>query len=368
MMLKRASEQLAAGADTVNVSQVVKGGELGELARSFDGMAVALVQRETALRESEQRLATTLASIGDAVIATDVTGKITFMNIVAETLTGWPLRDASKKPVQEVFHIINENTREEVESPVTKVLREGMIVGLANHTILIRKDGTEVPIDDSGAPIREVDGKTMGVVLVFRDISERKRAEEELQGLLSAIQEEKDRLSALVNSIQDEVWFADTEKTFTLANPSVLREFGLEDVDRVGVQELAQSLEVFRPDGSPRPVDDAPPLRALAGETVKNLEEMIRTPISGELRYREVSAAPVRDAASNIIGSVSVVRDVTERKEAENEVHAAADFLRFVNESRNKEEMIRSAATFFQKQSGCEAVGIRLKEGDDYPY
>ena len=135
-------------------------------------------QAEFALREGEQRWATTLASIGDAVIATDVAGKITFMNGVAEGLTGWTLHDAYEKPVIEVFNIINEQTRREVENPVTKVLREGMIVGLANHTILVRKDGKEVPIDDSGAPIRDADGKSMGVVLVFRDITERKRAEE----------------------------------------------------------------------------------------------------------------------------------------------------------------------------------------------
>ena len=145
MMLKGASEQLAAGADTVNVSHVVKGGELGELARAFDGMAEALVQRETALRESEQRWATTLASIGDAVIATDVEGKITFMNAVAEELTGWTLRDACEKPVTEVFNIINEQTRREVENPVTKVLREGMIVGLANHTILMTEGRNRSP-------------------------------------------------------------------------------------------------------------------------------------------------------------------------------------------------------------------------------
>ncbi len=185
MMLKAASEQLAAGADTVNVSSVVKGGELGEVARAFDGMAEALVQRGDALRESEERWATTLSSIGDAVIATDVEGKVAFMNTVAEALTGWTLREASMKPVTEVFKIINEQTRGAVESPVGKVLREGTVVGLANHTVLVRKDGTETPIDDSGAPIRDRDGNTTGVVLVFRDITERKQAEERTRHLAS---------------------------------------------------------------------------------------------------------------------------------------------------------------------------------------
>ena len=136
---------------------------------------------DDALRESEKRWATTIASIGDAVIATDVEGKIEFMNATAEGLTGWTLREASMRPATGVFNIINEQTRKQVESPITKVLREGMVVGLANHTILIRKDGTELPIDDSGAPIRDDDGKTMGVVLVFRDITEQKRAEESVK-------------------------------------------------------------------------------------------------------------------------------------------------------------------------------------------
>jgi PAS domain S-box-containing protein len=133
---------------------------------------------EEELRRSEQRWATTLASIGDAVIAADAEGRITFMNAVAEELTGWKLSEASLMPVAEVFKIINEQTRREVDSPVAIVLREGMIVGLANHTMLVRKDGTEIPIDDSGAPIKDGDGKTMGVVLVFRDITERKKADE----------------------------------------------------------------------------------------------------------------------------------------------------------------------------------------------
>jgi len=142
---------------------------------------------EAALRQSERRWATTLASIGDAVMATDVDGRITFLNGVAETLTGWSLREATGRPVQEVFHIINEHTRLTVEDPVRKVLETGLIVGLANHTVLIRKDGTEIAIDDSGAPIRDDDGKVTGAVLVFRDITERRRAEAEREDMLRAV-------------------------------------------------------------------------------------------------------------------------------------------------------------------------------------
>ena len=144
-----------------------------------------LEKAQASLRESEQRWATTLASIGDAVIATDTSGKIMFMNGEAEELTGWKLSEASQKPVKKSFNIVNEQTRLEVENPIEKVLREGIVVGLANHTVLIRKDGSEVPIDDSGAPIKDKDGKTTGVVLIFRDITERKKAEEEIARLAS---------------------------------------------------------------------------------------------------------------------------------------------------------------------------------------
>jgi PAS domain S-box-containing protein len=135
---------------------------------------------EAALRESEQRWSTTLSSIGDAVIATDVFGNVTFMNKVAEDLTGWAVNDAQQRSLKEIFTIINEKTRREVESPVNMVLKEGMVVGLANHTILVQKGGKEVPIDDSGTPIKDDEGNIEGVVLVFRDITERKKSEEEL--------------------------------------------------------------------------------------------------------------------------------------------------------------------------------------------
>jgi PAS domain S-box-containing protein len=130
-------------------------------------------------REDEARrwFSTTLQSIGDAVIATDPEGRISFMNTVAERLTGWPEHDALGRPMDDVFRIFAEATGKAVESPVAKVLREGTVVGLSNHTVLRARDGREIPIDDSGAPIRDQDGKLYGVVLVFRDVTAVKGAE-----------------------------------------------------------------------------------------------------------------------------------------------------------------------------------------------
>jgi PAS domain S-box-containing protein len=136
---------------------------------------------EQALRQSEERWATTLRSIGDAVISTCAQGKIIFMNDVAQTLTGWTLVDAQGKDLETVFNIVNEVTRIKPENPVSRALRLGQVVGLANHTALISRDGTEYPIEDSAAPIRNKDGEITGVVLVFHDVVEKRKAEKALQ-------------------------------------------------------------------------------------------------------------------------------------------------------------------------------------------
>jgi PAS domain S-box-containing protein len=136
------------------------------------------------LYRQREHLRVTLSSIGDAVIVTDMHSSISFMNPIAEFLTGWSQEQAIGRPLNEVFKIVNEYTREAVESPAVKVLREGTIVGLSNHTILIAKDGTERPLDDSGAPITDEHGSIIGVVLVFRDVTERRHAEER-QGFLA---------------------------------------------------------------------------------------------------------------------------------------------------------------------------------------
>lgn len=152
----------------------------------------------SAAQQAGEMLGTTLLSIGDAVLVTDQSGRVTMLNSVAERLTGWSAKDAIGKKAGEVFVIVNEATRETVESPIDRVIREGVVVGLANHTVLIRPDGGEIPIDDSGAPIRDDKGKLVGVVLVFRDITERKQAEK----LLAHAYEKEHRIAeALQDSL-----------------------------------------------------------------------------------------------------------------------------------------------------------------------
>ena len=142
--------------------------------------AVVVQRRQAEQRVQEQRewLQVTLASIGDAVITTDTEGRVTYLNTVAEQLTGWTLDDATGKPLATVFSILNEETLQPVESPVQKVLREGSVSGLANHTVLVAKNGTLRPIDDSAAPIRDASGQMIGVVMVFRAVSAQRKAEQ----------------------------------------------------------------------------------------------------------------------------------------------------------------------------------------------
>lgn len=170
-------------------------------------------EMERRLKESEKWLSTTLKSIGDAVIATDNNGLITFMNPVAERLIGWKIEDARGKRLTNVFNIVNKDTRQPVENPVAKVLVDGITRGLANHTILIANDGTETPIDDSAAPIKDNKGNLVGVILVFRDITEREKAEEEREATIKALQESEERYRIIAGELSE----ADRRKNEFLA-------------------------------------------------------------------------------------------------------------------------------------------------------
>ncbi len=157
--------------------------------QNAQSILLARQRAEDALRKQSEWLRITLSSIGDAVISTDAEGRVTFLNGVAEALTGWTQAEAAGRPLSDVFHIVNEHTRLPPENPALRALREGMVVALANHTVLIAKDGTERPIDDSAAPNRDGADAPVGAVLVFRDVTERKRAEQ--------AQAERGRLVAL---------------------------------------------------------------------------------------------------------------------------------------------------------------------------
>jgi PAS domain S-box-containing protein len=171
----------------------------------LNAQSILLARRraETELRKQSEWLRVTLSSIGDAVVSTDAEGRITFMNGVAESLTGWPQEEALGRPLPEVFNIINEQSRQAVGSPALRALQEGTIVGPANHAILIARDGMEWPIDDSAAPIRNEQGEVAGVVLVFRDISERKQSEAERERLLASAQAAQ-REAEQANRLKDE--------------------------------------------------------------------------------------------------------------------------------------------------------------------
>jgi len=187
---------------------------VGLLNLSFLAWTSRRISHEISLREAavlqtrrdKELLATTLASIGDAVIVTDAKGRITFLNAEAEKLTGWKGADARNQKLSEVFRPINEDTRQPVENPVDKVLRIGSVVGLANHTVLVSKNGAELPIDDSAAPIRQPDGSLFGVVLVFRDFSVQRQAQQVLernkQELESLVGKRTAKLQEMVDELE----------------------------------------------------------------------------------------------------------------------------------------------------------------------
>lgn len=144
-------------------------------------MALYRHQTETKLQKMERWLAATLNSVGDAVLASDIEGRVTYLNPSAEVLTGWTLSEATGRPVPEIFKTMRGDAHTPVESPVMRVIQEGVVLELAEGTLLQRKDGTTLPIDDSAAPIRDEKGQIIGVVIIFRDVSIHRRLEQQLR-------------------------------------------------------------------------------------------------------------------------------------------------------------------------------------------
>ncbi len=271
--------------------------------------ASAAEARRAQIQERRQReqLHITLASIGDAVITTDNAAKITFMNPVAEALTGWKKDEAVGRPLDEVFHIINEETRQAVENPVDRSLREGVVVGLANHTVLIARDGSERPIDDSAAPIRGDGALISGVVLVFRDVSEARRA---MQARL--------RLAAIVESSEDAIISHGLDGTILSWNRGAERLYHYTAEEMIG-KPLATLVPPEHPDEVPAILD-----RLRRGERVEHYETT-RVRKDGERLQVSLTISPLRDAEARIIGASKIARDITERKRTEQSLRFLAD-------------------------------------------
>ena len=191
-------------------------------------VALYKYQMEQQLREREQWLATTLKSIGDAVITTDTEGLVTFMNPVAEALTRWSLEEVIGNDLTRVFQTINEKTRAVVENPVLLALQQGITVGLENHTLLVTKDGAEIPIDDSAAPIKDEVGKILGAVLVFHDNIEKQQSEARLEKNNERLEAEVAKLSEQLSQANAQLRQMEEQLRLNMAQRQNLeRELGL---------------------------------------------------------------------------------------------------------------------------------------------
>jgi PAS domain S-box-containing protein len=346
--------------------------EIGDLSHAFNQMTANLkavtaskadLEREIAerkraeeeLRRRREWLRVTLSSIGDAVIASDTQGRITFLNPVAVTLTGWQSEEALGQPIQSVFRIINEKTQQPAEDLVARVLGEKRAVALANDTALVTKDGREVPIEDSAAPIHDATGNVTGAVLVFHDVTARRRAQE-------ALRESEERFRAVFESSSDCILVWDRQYNYVYANQAAIDHVGATRDKVIGknIRDGLGHLPDFMRLWMGR-VD-----RAFATGESFRVEDAV--PVGDRLIHSESQVSPIRDAAGQVFAVGVVYRDITERKQAEEalrEAHERAVWLaRFPDENPNP--VVRASAdgsTLYCNSASAEKHGWTCRVG-----
>jgi len=287
---------------TVRVSEFR---DISELKRSIE-----------ALRASEENLTITLHSIGDAVIATDIDGRVMRMNPTAERLTGWAFDEARGRPLPEVFSIVNADTRQTVANPVQRVMEHGRVVALANHTVLLARDGNEYRIADSAAPIRNAHGEIVGVVLVVSDVTEKYRTEEalhEAQAILRAAMDQTPAGIAIANAHDGALRYLNDAGLLIHGEDRQSVVYGF------GIDRFLSDRSLFDLDGRPLDSSEIPLARAIhLGETGAR-EFVIRRADRSE-RIVMSRAAPIRNARGEVVAGISVFLDITERKMAEEKI------------------------------------------------
>lgn len=283
--------------------------------------------RVAQMRASERReiLAVTLQSIGDAVITTDTEGRIAYLNRIGESLTGWSQAEAVGQPLENVFKIINETTRSPVESPATRALREGVVVGLANHTVLIDKQGNERPIDDSAAPIRDEEGHVSGCVLIFRDVTAQRLAD---RGRASQFMTAR-TLASIVESSDDAIISKSLEGIIQSWNAAAERLFGF-----TSEQAIGQHISIVIPRERIAEEDEII-ARLKAGVRIDHFEtERVRS--DGARIVVSLTISPIKDESGNVVGASKIVRDVTQRKRLEDDLRRLAADLSETDRRKNE--------------------------------
>jgi len=288
---------------------------------SYSNIKLARAVEETkkltdSLRRSEERFFTTLTSIGDAVIATDINGSITFINPVAKEIIGLNSTQVLSKPITEIFILIDEQTREIVGDPFKRVLENGMNIGLDKNVILKKKDGTEILIDNSAAPIRDKDGQIFGMVLVFRDVTERIMAEKMLE-------ENKARLERSQIIAQLGSWELDLKNNILTWSDEVYRIFGLTPGEFK--PSYKAFLEAIHPDDRAA-VDKAYSQSLKKKNNNYEIEHRIIKK-SGEIRFVHEKCEHFRNDSGKIIRSIGMVHDITDRKKAEKDLKESKEKL-----------------------------------------
>jgi PAS domain S-box-containing protein len=320
----------------------------------------------SALGESEQNLSITLQSIGDAVLATDTEQRITRMNPVAERLTGWSFTEAQGQAIDDVFRIIHEHTRAPALVPVATVLATGQIQALTNHTVLIARDGTEWPIADSAAPIRDNQGRVSGVVLVFRDVTDERRAERairEQNDLLeqrigertAQLHQSEARLQAVFEQLAEGVLVFDLDGHPLHVNRAAIEMLGFTKRDDYlsSMRTFTDIVELTSLDGTIVPADRWPLARILRDETLRDLEMHVRCLRNGSQSVCCYGGELVRDADNQPLLAVVTMRDITERKRAELEIRELNTSLerRVAERTQQLEEASRAKSEFLANMS-----------------
>ena len=299
-------------ATAANRTALLSSGATNAFAIALVLLVLALDSRAARkVRQSEEWLGTTLRSIGDAVIATDNRGHVKYLNPVASELTGWSSEDARGRPLGEVFNIVAEDNGLTVESPVSRVLREGVIVGLANHTLLVRRDGSRIPIEDSGAPIKSQGGEVHGVVMVFKDASVQRAAE-------AALTASEERLRLAIEGAELGTWVLELATEKLVWNTQLYRIMGLPENTPL-TRELGRSLVV------PEDLDSVTKLtdEARASDEPFHLEYRIVRANDKAERWVSVHGRYIFDEDGKPVRRVGVVTDTTERRRLEQRVRQA---------------------------------------------